>query len=168
MKLDNVIEKTLGANKAKTIDKARSTIRYVLKRDGETLKLRTGSDFYVAIKKVMRILDKLCERKYSKSNPGYKSCSEFYRGMITKGYDYLTDNADASYIEKAIFNIGAPRLLEFKKELDGKALRMRRAVNELSESFEDHWRCVEKIKIQIQVEEQNRQSKRHEKVYSGA
>ena len=110
--------------------------------------------FVVAIKKVIRILDRLTEVNIAKNNPGYLSCGEFYRGMITKGYEYLTENPDAVYIEKAIYNIGSPRLLELKKELGNEVLRMRRAVNELSESFEDHQLCIEKIKIQIEVEKE--------------
>jgi len=154
MKLDNIIGKSLRGSKAKTVYKIRETISLVLKHKGDTLRIHAGPEFCVAIKKVIRILDRLTEVNIAKNNPGYLSCGEFYRGMITKGYEYLTENPDAVYIEKAIYNIGSPRLLELKKELGNEVLRMRRAVNELSESFEDHQLCIEKIKIQIEVEKE--------------
>jgi hypothetical protein len=168
MKLDNIIEKSLGRNRAKTLDKAQRTIRFVLESNGDALRIHAGSDFCLAIKKVMKILDHLSERKISKDNIGYASFSEFYRGMITKGYEYLTDNPETIYIEKAIFNIGTPRLLELKKELGGEALKMRKAVNELSESFEDHMLCIEKIKIQIEVEKIREREKTENDKYSWA
>ena len=149
MKLESVIQRFYGRNTALSIDRAVITIERFAGSKAEVFRKNGGRNFCRALDNAVRILKKLSEENLSHESNMYRSFYEFFHSMISKVCDYLTINPEMTYIETALLDINSEELTRLKKDLDAINLRMRRAINELSESYERQHLCIMTLKFNI-------------------
>lgn len=160
MKLESVLQRFLGNNKAVTVNKAQQTVSFVMKHKIDVLMLQGGPKFCQALNKITSTLDILNEKKlFLTENSGYESFQDYLRSALSKVYDYLTVNPEITYIETAMLSIRTPQILQYKQELDNDSLRMRKAANELSDAFEDQYLSILRLKSHIRAVQEARKNK---------
>lgn len=160
MKLESILQRFLGKNKAVTVTRAQQTVNFVMKHKIDVLKLHGGTKFCQALNKITTTLDILNEKKlFSSEDSGYESFQDYLRAALSKVYDYLTVNPEITYIETAMLGIKTPQIQQYKQELDNDSLRMRKAANELSEAFENQYLSILRIKSHIRSVQETRKNK---------
>ncbi len=149
MKLESVIQRFYGRDTARIINRTVITIENFAENKAEIFRKNGGRNFSRALDNAIRMLKNLSQENLSPENNMHRSFYEFFHSMISKIYDYLTANPEITYIETALLDIEGEELIKLKKDLDAINLRMRRTVNELSESYERQHICIMNLKFNI-------------------